>query len=149
MGTQNQDGADRNLVLPASDVLSDIVTSFCNELDSQKVAQVIKGSENKAKKILIYKFFFFSYLLQLTLPQLIEGVQKNEKLRDLPEKILKALLIMISALNSKTTNSELDVIMRPLLKQRSVASSNRPISNLSKNQQVQGTTTNSQPNTNE
>jgi len=136
MGTQNQDGVDRNLVLPASDVLSDIVRSFCNELDSQNVALVINGSENKAKKILIYKFFFFSYLLQLTIPQLIEGVlqnNKNEKLRELPEKILKALLIMISALNSKTTNNELDVIMRPLLKQRSVASSTRPISNLSKN----------------
>jgi len=119
-------------VLPASDVLSDIVNSFCNELDSAQVDAVIKGSENKAKKILIYKFFFFSYLLQLTLPELIDGIVKNPKLAHIPEKILKALLIMISALNSKTTNGELDMIMRPLLKQRSVASSNRPISNQSK-----------------
>lgn len=67
-------------VLPAESILIEICRYF-KQLESnspQQLSYVVQGVEAKPKKLLVYKFFFFNYLLQVTFNDLKEPFSKNQ-----------------------------------------------------------------------
>jgi hypothetical protein len=61
--------------------------------------------EGKPKKMMIFKFFFFNYLIQLNMADLSPVLAKNPF--DLCD-LISSLLLVIHALKSKRTNFEID-----------------------------------------
>ena len=66
---------ERNKFLPPSRVMSEIVKKLCIQIAGEKdtVSKVLQSkNENKAKKHLLQKYFFFNYLLSVTLPDIMQ-----------------------------------------------------------------------------
>lgn len=99
-------------MLPAESVLIEICRYF-KQLDSNSASQlehVVHGVEAKPKKLLVYKFFFFNYLLQVTFSDLKEPLQKNQS--DL-RSLISSLHMMLGVFRNRKVNLEFDVALRP------------------------------------
>jgi hypothetical protein len=59
-------------MLPTHSVLLDLIRQFSSieSMSEAHLSQVVDHVEVKPKKMLIFKFFFFNYLIQLTLPEI-------------------------------------------------------------------------------
>jgi hypothetical protein len=43
-------------------------------MNEKEIFKVISGDDLKGKKLLLYKFFFFNYMLSVTIPEIISSV---------------------------------------------------------------------------
>ncbi len=63
----NLSSDERLKVLPPTTVMADIIGKIASQSNEKEVFKIISGEDTKAKKIMLYKFFFFCYLLSVTM----------------------------------------------------------------------------------
>lgn len=109
---------ERYGLLPAGSVLSDILNSLCNEMVKQVPPETLKqeilsDKGSKANKLLVYKFFFFNYLLQVSGDEVVTACLEGKANPKLLPNLVHAMLVIIQVLEGRKINMELDASMRP------------------------------------
>ena len=99
-----------------ADIIKQVATQV-TEKDLFKVLTSQSEAEKKSKKLLIYKFFFFNYLLSVTMNDVLKVSSRHslratdESLKDTPYKIHSALEYMLELLKDKHINAKLDELI--------------------------------------
>ena len=84
-------------------------------MNEKEIFKILSSDDMKSKKVLLYKFFFFNYMLSITLQDITSYINeegsKDEALRELPEKLYRCFILMLENLKDKSISRQLDLLM--------------------------------------
>eukprot|EP00347_Sterkiella_histriomuscorum_P023636 403333912 len=110
---------ERSKILPPPNVLAEIIIKSAILFQAEKETQrnLFQGDNNIRKQIL-YRHFYYNYLLSVTIPAIISHIHINmfhntidDNMKDIPDRIFKTLLGILEQFKDKNLNSQLDQLM--------------------------------------
>jgi len=115
--------SERNHLLPPKSLLVSIMRSFCKSLRAEEINLAVISQETKPKKLLLYKFFFFNYMFQVSGEDVLDHLtkmstdenkkQSNQDKLDALSELLQCFMMILNTLRSRKMNVEFDNAIKP------------------------------------
>jgi len=76
-------------------------------MNEKEIFKVTSGDDNKQKKLMLYKFFFFNYMTSVTLSDIIASQSMEPEFF---QRLFKTLSLMLETLKDKQLNRTIDLL---------------------------------------